>query len=58
MITTMDSTTEFDLLPDDIATAAPTYSPGEKTEFARIKTNRISGPVRNRNCGDRVVLPG
>ena len=54
----MDSTTEFDLLPDDIATAAPTNSPEEKTEFARIKTNRISGPVRNRNCGDRVVLPG
>ena len=45
MITTMDSTTEFDFLTNDIFTAAPIISKEEKKEFAKL--TRISGLVRN-----------
>ena len=64
MITTMEPTTKFDVLTNNISTVAPTNSTEEKIELARIPNhesqtlNRISGPVRNRNCGDRVVLLG
>ena len=44
--TTVDSTTEFDFLTDDISTVA-TFPAEEKTEFARISMTKVSGKVRN-----------
>ena len=46
--TTIDSTTEFDFLTDDISTVA-TFPAEDKTEFARISISQISGKVRNLN---------
>ena len=55
MITTMNSTTDFDFLTNVISTAAP---PEEKTEFARMTMNRISGLVPYRNSWKGFVLDG